>query len=670
MTPHRQLEARSARHLPALRRIVILTLCGLGLLIASCLTKVAPTPPGEPDGASPDGASADAVDPFTSKPLRPNIIFIFADDLGYGDLGVYGQTRIKTPHLDQLAAEGMRFTQAYATATICAPSRCGLLTGRHGGRCTVTRNASPNTPLKASDRTVAQVLGAAGYSTAMVGKWGLGGELPDGTPANLHSTPGAKGFDTWFGYLDQSQAHDYYPDWLWRDGSKVTYANNHNGQQGTYSHDLFTAAAKAFIAQQAPKAAPFYLQLNYTIPHRENKVPDLGAYQHEAWPPVEKAFAAMVSRMDRDVGAIVKLVDSLGIADRTLILFASDNGPQQTQTDGQQHLAGFFDSNGPLRGNKRDLYEGGVRVPLIARLPTLIKKGAVSHHVTGLQDFLPTAAALAGVAAPAGIDGISVLPTLLGAGGQQAHPFLFWEFHESSAGPGEQPARHAVRQGSWKLIEKADGSRELYDLAQDLGEQHNVIGQQPKLASALQGIIDQQRSAAAGAAAPCPDQQISGSAGADQLQGTDGTSDTIKGLGGNDWLGGGSCDDTLHGNQGDDTLHGNQGDDTLRGGQGADTLYGGKGDDVLWGDLGDDTLNGDLDDDSYLYRHGDGRDTISDKGGDDQLVCSVDSAGVKARIVAQVQQGQDLALSFSDGGRVLIKDHFGAGRVERIVDCN
>ena len=656
----------------------------LGFIVSGCTASVATAPAdkgaGDADGLVPadqaaregmraDGGAKDQQAGDLSGPTSPpNIIFIFADDLGYGDLGIYGQKEIQTPSLDALARQGMRFSQAYATSTVCAPSRCGLMTGYHTGHCAVNENLSPNTPLRSSDRTVAQVLQGAGYATAMIGKWGLGGELADGSLGNLHSSPGAKGFDHWFGYLDQAHAHDYYPTFLWRDGKRETYPLNQNGQRGTYSHDLFTTDAKAFINQQASANKPFYLQLNYTIPHRENRVPSLDPYAGKPWPPIEKAFAAMVTRMDRDIGEIVALVDGLGLRERTLIIFSSDNGPQQTSTDSQLHEASFFDSNGPLRGIKRDLYEGGIRVPLIARWPQTIAADVVSDHIVGLQDFLPTAAELVGVAAPAGLDGISFAPTLRGQGQQATHAFLFWEFHENAAGPGEQPQRYAVRQGNWKLIEKASGARELYDLAKDPGEKQNLFGQQPQVQSALLAIIQKERSATVPGA--CAPRTLTGTAGADVLQGADDRADTIQGLDGDDQLRGGGCNDTLNGNAGNDWLNGNQGDDTLRGGQGNDTIYGGQGNDTIYGDLGDDQLFGDLDDDAYVYRHGDGKDTISDSGGNDQIVCTVDSAGVQAQLLSQTPQGNNLLLDFAGGGSILILDHTGAGRIESFVGCN
>ncbi len=405
---------------------------------------------------------------------RPNIIFILADDLGYGDLGCYGQRTIQTPNLDRMAAEGMIFTDHYAGSTVCAPSRCCLMTGVHTGHAWIRGNA--RVPLRPSDVTVAELLKQAGYTTALIGKWGLG--EPEST-----GVPNKQGFDRFFGYLNQRHAHNYYPDYLWRNGEKVALANevkavNPPGGVATkrvqYSHDLFTADALSFVTENRRK--PFFLYLAYTIPHANNEagnagmeVPSYGVYADEDWPEPQKGHAAMITRMDGDIGRLFALLKKLGIDNKTLVLFSSDNGPHK---EGGADPA-FFDSNGPLRGHKRDLYEGGIRVPLIARWPGRIAAGTGTSHVSAFWDFLPTCCELAGVTPPEGIDGVSMLPTLLGRPDRQkGHPYLYWEFHE-------QGKKQAVRMGRWKgvrlnVAKDPNGPIELYDLETDLGEERNV----------------------------------------------------------------------------------------------------------------------------------------------------------------------------------------------------
>ncbi len=403
-----------------------------------------------------------------SRPTRPpNIIFILADDLGYGEVGCYGQQRIHTPNLDRLAAEGMRFTQCYAGCTVCAPSRAVLMTGRHTGHVSIRGNA--DVPLAPAETTVAEVLKGRGYLTGCFGKWGLGLETTTATPYH-------RGFDEWFGYLDQTHAHDYYPTQLWRSSTIAgvsnmakTIAGNLNGARNAYSHDLFTYAAQNFlrIAQQEP----FFLYLAYTIPHAHNEmkdrgmeVPSLEPYEREPWPEPEKAKAAMITRMDRDIGLLLDQLKSERIDTNTVVFFSSDNGPHR---EGGAK-AEFFNGSGPLRGIKRDLYEGGLRVPMIVRWPGHIQPGAVSDQVWAFWDFLPTAAELAGAKASADIDGISMAPTLLGRKQERTHEFLYWEFHEGGS-------KQAVRTGDWKAIRQRLGAPlELYDLKSDLGETNNV----------------------------------------------------------------------------------------------------------------------------------------------------------------------------------------------------
>jgi arylsulfatase A-like enzyme len=412
---------------------------------------------------------------------KPNIIFILADDLGYGNVGSYGQKVIRTPHLDRMAVEGVRFTQCYAGSTVSAPSRCALMTGFHTGHARVRGNA--RVPLRPEDLTVAEILKNEGYTTGIVGKWGLG--EPDTT-----GIPTRQGFDYWFGYLNQGHAHNYYPDYLWRNEERIEIAENANGKKGAYSHDLFTKEALDFI--QRSQDTPFFLYLAYTIPHANNElgretgdgmeVPDSEPYTRESWPQVEKGYAAMVTRMDRDVGKVVALLKTLGIDDDTAIFFTSDNGPHREGG----HNPEFFNDSGPLRGIKRDLYEGGIRVPMIARWPRSIKAGTVSDQVWAFWDFLPTAAEIAGAPPPPGIDGVSVLPALLGRS-QKSSEYLYWEFYEGGF-------QQAVRMGDWKAVRRPPFSGiELYDLAHDIVEGRNVAPEHPDVVSRIAAIMNEAR---------------------------------------------------------------------------------------------------------------------------------------------------------------------------------
>ena len=417
---------------------------------------------------------------------RPNIIYLLADDLGYGDLGAYGQKLIATPRLDALAAQGMRFTQHYAGAPSCAPSRCVLLTGRHTGHARIRANS--DLPLLPENRTFFQELKQAGYRTGVVGKWGLGLEGSTGAP-------GKKGVDEFLGYLDQTHAHTHYPDFVWRNDRRIEIPENRDGGRAVYAQDLFARVALDFIRRHQDR--PFVLYGAFTLPHAEVTVPDdsLAKYRGR-WPepkqfPGSKTYspqtqpravrAAMISRLDRDVGRIVDLVDELGLAEKTLIVFTSDNGPI---TAGGQDPE-FFDSNGPLRDLKFTLYEGGIRVPCIARWRGRIAPGVTSPHVSDFADMFPTFVELAGRAAPSGLDGVSLVPTLLGQPERQAQRDLFyWE-----AAP-----QQAIRVGDWKAVRTAQGRPlELYHLGRDLGEANDVAAQHPDIVTRLEALMKASR---------------------------------------------------------------------------------------------------------------------------------------------------------------------------------
>ena len=426
-------------------------------------------------------------------PSRPNIIYIVADDLGYGDLGCYGQKMIKTPHLDRLAVQGLRFTDHYAGATVCRPSRLVYLTGYHTGHTAISSNA--NYVLKDSDVTVAELLKKAGYQTGGVGKWALGNVGSSGHPNR-------QGFDFWYGYLDQGDAHNYYPEYLFRNSTKETLPGNKVGPKKrvsikriTYSHDLMTDEALAFVKRS--KAGPFFLNIAYTIPHANNEggratsdgleVPDYGIYKDKKWPNTAKGQAAMITRMDRDIGRLIALLKELGIEKKTLVLFTSDHGPHSE--GGHRHQ--FFDANGPLKGYKRDLYDGGIRVPLIAWQPGTVPAGKTTDHLSAFWDLLPTACELAGVKPPADIDGISFVPTLLGQEKSQArHDYLFWQYGTRKT---------AARKDHWKAFQAGRGKLELYDLRTDIGETKNIAPKHPDVVKQMQAIFADARKKPKGA---------------------------------------------------------------------------------------------------------------------------------------------------------------------------
>ena len=419
---------------------------------------------------------------------KPNIIFIMADDLGYGDLGSYGQTEMKTPHIDQLALEGMRFTQTYAGSTVCAPTRGVLMTGLHTGHSRVRGNSGfrgPDrerylVPLRDEDVTVAELLKEVGYTTGVTGKWGLGQPGTTGVPTK-------QGFDEWLGFLYQRHAHGFYPEYIWHNDEMVSLDGNLGGQQNDWIHDHFTDFSLDFIRDN--KDDPFFLYLAYTIPHGRYEIASDEPYSDKDWPEDVRNYAAMVTRMDSDVGRIMALLKELEIDENTIVFFTSDNGAEIyyfRQKDLIPQYEGILKSPGPLRGWKRDLTDGGVRVPMIARWPGKIKPNTVSDHVWAFWDFLPTATQLAGANTPEGIDGISIVPTLLGRK-QDEHEFLYWEFFERGF-------QQAVRYGDFKALRLEQGKPlELYVVTKDLKEQNNVAAKYPQIIQRIEAYLERAR---------------------------------------------------------------------------------------------------------------------------------------------------------------------------------
>lgn len=422
---------------------------------------------------------------------QPNVVFILADDLGFGDLGCFGQEQILTPNIDRLASEGTRFTSSYAGSTVCAPSRCVLMTGKHVGNADIRGNGM--VVLSDDEVTIAEVLSDNEYATAMIGKWGLGNPGDAGEPT-------AQGFDHYFGYLNHGHAHNYYPEYLFRNGEKVMLDNvvpnaypsgaGEATEKKTYSHDLFVDEALEFIDEH--RSEPFFLYLPFTIPHANNEagnqgmeVPDYGLYEDEEWPGQQRGTAAMITRMDAGVGEILDRLDALGIADNTIVVFTSDNGPHREGGNDPD----FFDSNGPLRGIKRSLHDGGIRVPTIVRWPGRVPAGASSDAVWTFADVLPTLAEATGSEVPDGLDGVSLLPTWEGA----EQPELYERVHYWEVGEGG--FQQAIRKGKWKAVRntKVHGPLQLYDLEVDLGEASDVADQHPEVVAELTEYMDNAR---------------------------------------------------------------------------------------------------------------------------------------------------------------------------------
>jgi len=431
----------------------------------------------------------------------PNIVFILADDLGYGDLSCYGQQKFSTPNIDRIAQQGMLFRQHYTGCTVSAPSRSCLMTGLHTGHTPIRGNKGwqpeGQWPLPGSSVTIAEMLKAKGYSTGAFGKWGLG-------YIDTEGDPNSQGFDEFFGYNCQSLAHNYYPDHLWHNHEKILIHENDSGKTGGYSADLIHKEALAFIEQN--KGKPFFLFYPTTIPHAElfakkdymdlfrgkydpekefkgtDNGPEFRQGPYGSQPESHAAFAGMIKELDDYVGEILAKLNELGVGMNTIVIFASDNGP---------HLEGgadpdYFNSNGPLKGYKRDVYEGGIRTPLIIKWPGRIKEGSESDHVSAFWDIFPTLAEITGSSVPDGIDGISFLPELLGKK-QLKHEYLYWEFHE-------QGGKTAARMGDWKAVKLnvdkgLQGPIELYNLANDIGETTNVAASQPGIVKKMVEIM-------------------------------------------------------------------------------------------------------------------------------------------------------------------------------------
>jgi len=420
------------------------------------------------------------------KTQKPNVIFIMADDLGYADLGCYGQKLIQTPNIDKLANEGMRFTQAYSGSSVCAPARSVLMTGMHTGHTRIRGNFGKGgvkglggkegrVPIREEDFTIAELMKSAGYTTAMVGKWGLG-------EPNTSGEPNLQGFDEFYGFLNQRKAHSYYPDFIWKNKEKVVLAGNENGKGTDYTHDLFAEYALDFIDRNKDK--PFFLYLPLCIPHSRYEAPDMGIYKDKPWKEDAIAYAAMISRMDKNIGRIMEALKENGLDENTIVFFTSDNGAAESSQEWD-----LFKSNAPLRGVKRDPYEGGMRVPMIVRFPKIIKAGTINDLPWYFADVLPTLADVAGVQKPDNIDGTSLYPTLSGELQDFSKRYMYWEFYEKRGW-------QAVRFGNWKAIRNDKNYMhpkpiELYNLSNDISESKNVADEHPELVEKARNIFEE-----------------------------------------------------------------------------------------------------------------------------------------------------------------------------------
>lgn len=421
-----------------------------------------------------------------SKNELPNIIFIMADDLGSAELGSYGQKNIITPNIDNLSLQGMSFTQAYSGSSVCAPARSVLMTGLHTGHTRVRGNfgfggvtglggKEGRVPLKKEDVTFVEILKDNGYKTGMIGKWGLG-------EPNTSGEPNKKGFDYFFGFLNQRRAHSYYPDYLW-ENSKKLFLENNDGKGKDYSHNLFLKKTLSFIEKN--RNSPFFLYLPLCIPHSDYEIPQiLDIYKEKKWMNKQKIYASMVSTMDNSVGKIMEKLKDLDIDKNTYVFFTSDNGAAQINDEWK-----IFKSNGILKGKKRDPYEGGIRVPLIVRNPSMIKKNSKSDIVTYFPDFFPTILELINVNYTNKIDGLSIAPTLLGENQNFDQRYLYWEFYEKNGWK-------ATRFKNWKAIKNnihfgTDQPIELYNLINDPSEETNLSSKFPDIIKKAEQIFSE-----------------------------------------------------------------------------------------------------------------------------------------------------------------------------------
>ncbi len=418
----------------------------------------------------------------------PNIVFILADDMGIGDVGCYGQKQIQTPNIDQLAKDGMLFTHHYAGSTVSAPSRCALLTGRDTGHGYIRGNkgteAGFDSALPADETTVAELLKTKGYATACVGKWGLGGPKTSGSPNN-------KGFDYFFGYLSQGAAHRYYPEYLYENDDKVYL----NGK--VYSHFMIMDKGVEFMRQHADQ--PFFVYFAITPPHADLDYPDISQYDGKfeetpyvnnskngggylSQPKPRATYASMVSEIDRNVGRVLDELKALGVLDNTIVIFSSDNGVHCVGG----HDPDYFDSNGPFRGYKRDLYEGGVRTPFVVRWDGKVEPGSMTDHISTFWDFLPTVCDITGIKLTTETEGISYLPTLLDKKGQEEHPYIYYEFYEKGG-------KQSILKDGWKLVRLNMDTpskiiEELYNLDQDEAEEHDLAAKYPEKVAELRAL--------------------------------------------------------------------------------------------------------------------------------------------------------------------------------------
>ncbi|KAA5823674.1 arylsulfatase [Algibacter amylolyticus] len=442
-----------------------------------------------------------------SKERLPNIIYILADDLGYGDLSCYGQEKFNTPNIDKLASKGLLFTQHYAGSTVCAPSRSALLTGLHTGHTPIRGNKEVKPegqhPIPDDTFTLAEALKKGGYVTGAFGKWGLGYPGSEGDPLN-------QGFDVFFGFNCQRLGHHYYPYHLWSNKDSIVLKGNVGHKKEVYAPTLIHKQSLEFLERN--KDTTFFMYVPTIIPHAELVAPDsiMAKYKskylpekhfkgtdggavyrqgsYESQPDAHAAFVAMIEVMDNQVGEIIDKLKTLGIEENTLVIFTSDNGPH---TEGGADPK-YFNSNGPLKGTKRDLYEGGIRVPMIAKWPGKIKAGRKTDLVSAFWDVFPTFSEIAELPIPNNLDGISFLPTLLNNPERQKHhEYLYWEFHEKGG-------RQAVRKGDWKavkynVLKHQNAPIQLYNLSEDIGEEHNVAKKYPEVVKDMEGILKEAR---------------------------------------------------------------------------------------------------------------------------------------------------------------------------------